>query len=65
MWTETSPHKFKTKIRRKGKSRPERGENLSTYESTIYTENIKLKKNYTMFSNNICFFINNSYCPTK
>jgi hypothetical protein len=56
MWTETSPHNFERKIRRKGNTRPEHWENLSTSESRINTNILNLyKKVYTVFSKNIGF----------
>jgi len=56
MWTETSTHNFKRKIRRKGNTRPEHWKNLSTSESTINTKILNLyKKIYTVFSKNIGF----------
>jgi len=42
MWTETSARNFKTKIKRKGNTKPRHGENLGTSESMINTKILNL-----------------------
>ena len=42
MWTETSPHNFKTKIKRKGNIGSEHGKNFSNSESKINTKTFNL-----------------------
>ena len=42
MWTGTSPHNFKTRIKTRGNTRPELRENLSTFESALKNKIVNL-----------------------
>jgi len=46
MWTETSTHNFKTKIKRKDNSRTEQGENVRNSEFTISLKYRIYKRNF-------------------